>query len=152
MLIARKIVNPRPFSRKFSEWKDYKYYVPLCRMPTTIVTMDMLDSIEPKDTDKQILRDHKQKVYNKLSRYFGREITKDSPHLIPGYLVRNCIYFGLMCVLIPYTSGASLIMSIFFLCVYLPHSLCIMNQAELYTLYINTIKLLDHPDVLFKKS
>lgn len=137
MLTSSKFISTRLSRRTFLEWK---YYIPLYSMPKVVVTMDMLDKIEPQDNDKRVIREYKIQVYDKLSYYLGRQIVKHSPHVNNGYLVRSGIYLGTAVCLVPLTEGISIVSLVFFLIIYLPYSDLHMEQSNLHLQYLKLLE------------
>lgn len=138
MLTCRKIPNIKLFHRKVTDWNDIKYYVPLCIRPRVPVTIEMLDKVEPWDTETPIVKECKTKLQLELSKYLGYDILRDTPHLYNGLIVRSGIYLGSMWYFIPDLD--LLICSIPLLISYLFFSLIATDSADLHKRYTNLTK------------
>jgi hypothetical protein len=107
MLITRKIFKPVLLCRKMTEsqknseipsqlsgYEVMRYYIPLCLRPTVPVTIEMLDKIEPLDSDKPHVKEFKTKLHNELVNYLGGDIMQYSQHLNQGIMIRSGIYLS----------------------------------------------------------
>lgn len=140
MLISRKSLNTRSFHRKVSGWDNVKYYVPLCMRPRIPVTIEMLNKVEPLDTDKPIIKEHKNKLHLELSKWLGYDILQDSPHLYNGLILRSGIYSINMWYLIPHDLFLLEIVIPVFLMVYALFSFITIDESDLHKRYMNLTK------------
>lgn len=82
MLTLKKIIKP------------LSYYIPLVPRPKVLVTTEMLDKITSIDTDKPVIIQYKNKLYERLIMNLGEEIVEYSPHFYFGLLSRFIFYLG----------------------------------------------------------
>lgn len=73
---------------------NVKYYIPLCERPFIPVTVKMLDSVEPLESDKEPIKKFKHALRQELNGYLGEVIVQDTPHLYRGQVVRFMLYSG----------------------------------------------------------
>lgn len=75
-----------------SKTSKFRYYIPLCPRPKVLVTADMLDKLQFKESDSPIVTYYKNSVQKELSWYLDSQIVKHSPHVVTGSMVRNGVY------------------------------------------------------------
>lgn len=139
--IHRKIScrNNLPFRRNIFEWNNVKYYIPLCPRPTIPVTIELLNSVEPLDTDKPIIQKYKERLHQNVSEHLGFDIIQSSSHMYNGMITRAAIYSGGICYFIP---DFVILMCVLpgFLVYYLWFSIMIIDDSLLHKRIVNITK------------
>jgi hypothetical protein len=104
------------------------------------MTIEMLEKVEPLETDKGTVKECKNKLYQELSPYLGYDIPQYSPHLYNGLMIRNGVYLGIMLYIFPIDDIDFFAISIPLALLLVPYSCYVIDNAELHKrfMYLTT--------------
>ena len=115
------------------------YYIPFYHRPTIDVTINMLERVNPEGTINPVLRESRNKVYDKLSKSLGDSILKYSPHIYTGLIIRGGIYIPFLWYFIP-SAEHFIVVTAIFLVFYSVTSLILLDDVNLHKRYLNLMK------------